>query len=320
VILGDPGRGQPPLDPFMRESIAPRSGNNPIVASEQIAPPDAPFQANSINGHEHDAAFGLQHACIFPLPAELERDCRVVGSEGCDCPANANEPNQLNPLCQDASGYGSVQRYAKAFPGLRELDVAKQFGKNAIVASVCPKVIDQNQPDFGYAPAVDAVIERLKEGLTEACLPRPIDRNPDGTLPCRTVEVLFSGGPECANLPDGRVSTREADPPLDRAVRDELERAGRCASPGCSEVCLATLSELTGDARLACESGDDTGAVGYCYVDPEPPPIGSGIGDPELVDACPETAKRMLRLVGPDTPRRGSVVYIACAGRSFGGD
>ena len=50
--VGDPGRGSPPSDPFMRESVLPRSGTNPIT-NDPIQPPsatsdDAPQSTSSL--------------------------------------------------------------------------------------------------------------------------------------------------------------------------------------------------------------------------------------------------------------------------------
>ena len=59
-------------------------------------------------------------------------------------------------------------------------------------------------------------------------------------------------------------------------------------------------------------SNPDTGelASGWCYIDvSSSPPVGS----PELVEACPDDARRRLRFVGTDTPKAGSTLFLACA-------
>ena len=74
VIVGDPSRERPPRDPFMRESVDPRTGVNPITG-DGIEPPSAPTAlANAINGHEWEPEnrADLQFACIFPLLSPLE--------------------------------------------------------------------------------------------------------------------------------------------------------------------------------------------------------------------------------------------------------
>jgi len=54
---------------------------------------------------------------------------------------------------------------------LRELEVLEGFGDqttNAIVASICARnTTDASRPDFGYRPAMAAILERLRPLLAE---------------------------------------------------------------------------------------------------------------------------------------------------------
>ncbi len=164
VILGDPASYTPPSDPLMQESVFPRSGSNPIT-HDAVAPPGSGPTQNPINGHEYSNAQtnDLQYACIFKL--DVPKDCSSLGY-GCDCTAGQAGDK---PLCQDPST-GQVpsaptQFFAKAYPGLRELQVLKDVGDSGIVASVCPRIQDPTNPDYGYNPALDAIVERIKVGL-----------------------------------------------------------------------------------------------------------------------------------------------------------
>lgn len=168
VILGDPLKNQPPTDPFMIASIDPRTGKNPITGDDVLPPTSS--TRNRINGHEWDTSINrddLQYACVFPLPQS--RDCASVGTN-CDCPADPAPGTSKNPLCQNAAGgaYGTVQYYAKGYPGIRHLTVLKGLGAQGIAASVCPaNLTDANALDYGYRPALNAVIDRLKERLNQ---------------------------------------------------------------------------------------------------------------------------------------------------------
>jgi hypothetical protein len=160
VILGDLARGTPPEDPFMRESIDPRSGTNPI-SGDPIRPPSVGVPlANAINGHEHEAVSrtDLQYACVFPLPSP--QDCSA--NLDCDCSSINGVGNKV--LCQAPDGvYGTTQYYSKAYPGLRHLDLLARLGKSSIVASICPRNLTQPQrDDYAYGPAVQAVVDRMK--------------------------------------------------------------------------------------------------------------------------------------------------------------
>jgi hypothetical protein len=161
VILGDPERAVPPRDPLMVESPTPRSGVNPITG-DPTAPPGS--ITNPINGSEYTtdvAANGdLQFACVFPLAEPKICD----GAVNCDCTLEGND----SPLCApNPDGEGrTLQVRAKAYPGLRELDLMKRLGDRAIPASICPAQIDDaTRADYGYRPIVAAVLDRLSAVL-----------------------------------------------------------------------------------------------------------------------------------------------------------
>jgi hypothetical protein len=178
VLLGvpQPAGGSPPVpptDPFMIETSEPRTGTNP-VANIAISPATSLNpKANAINGHEQNIPNfdDLQYACIFPLLTP--RDC-MSNDATCACSADKMGKSDAvvaanSPLCQGGANINQ-QTFAKAYPGVRELQVLKDFGDNAIVASICPKQMKpvgsaQSDPNYGYNPVVDAIIERLKEAL-----------------------------------------------------------------------------------------------------------------------------------------------------------
>ncbi len=173
VILGDPTANPPipPSDPLMIESVAPRSGTNPVTG-DVIAPPESAQGTNPINGHEYlpwESA-DLQYACIFPIAAA--RDCSGQGDTGsCDCAIAGEDASAiestLNPLCQEAGTAvtDSTQRFAKAYPGTRVLQVLKGIDPaQAIVSSICPANLeDSTAPDYGYRPVVPPLLDKLKK-------------------------------------------------------------------------------------------------------------------------------------------------------------
>jgi hypothetical protein len=171
LILGDPDNHEPPEDPLMQESIEPRSGKNPITG-DVIATSEDPL-TNKINGHDYTIPRmdNLQYACISPIVtiepdgtiSANKRDCSMLEDQNdtCDCEDSMND----DPLCQidPETGEPTLQVRAKAYPGLRELAVLKALGDQAVVASVCPaQLIDPSGSDFGYRPAMAALVERMK--------------------------------------------------------------------------------------------------------------------------------------------------------------
>ena len=82
------------------------------------------------------------------------------------------------PLCERVPGVsppGTTQYWAKAYPGLRELQVLKDFGErteNSIVASICAlEVTDAASPNYGYRPAMDAIVTRMRDRLSVPSAP-----------------------------------------------------------------------------------------------------------------------------------------------------
>jgi hypothetical protein len=158
VILGDLANNVKPLDPLMIETFEKRSGTNPIT-NDPIATSAMPL-ANAINGHDWTiAANDLQYACIFPLPSAQQRDCTDASASACDCVVSTSD----SPLCQanpNDNDLPTLQVRAKAYPGLRPLQLFKSLDDQAIFGSVCPAQVTNDQmPDFGYRPLVRSIVE-----------------------------------------------------------------------------------------------------------------------------------------------------------------
>jgi hypothetical protein len=161
-ILGDPDNPAGPVlptDPHMIESITPRAG---------LPGPDSAANADPINGHEWDTSKDsppnrdLQYACVFNILQP--KTCN--DSSDCDCasPSVAMVADAKNPVCQ-APGtnlYSNLQTRAKAYPGLRELQVLKGIGDQAIVASICPaNATDALRADYAFRPAMSALLREV---------------------------------------------------------------------------------------------------------------------------------------------------------------
>jgi hypothetical protein len=332
LIMGDreaPNGIPNPGDPLMVESVTPRSGTNPATG-EALAGVDAGFLANSINGHEWNIEdqSDLQYACIFPLPEP--QDCIDLEAfnaltdmgqavPNCDCTEFGGDTYK-NPLCQaQGGGYDQTQRYAKAYPSVRQLQVLYDYGKNSIVASICPKTTDSSAPDFGYRPAVGAIIDRLKEQLADKCLNRELSVKDNAAggkeAACVIVEAkrLSAGeSADCSGQARGQLA--EAITPV---VLTQLEDTGQCDGPqDCAGFQLCEIQQLTEDVDPqgydSCLNSDVASGNGWCYVDPA-----KGIGSESLVEKCPVTAKRKLRFIGTGTPDPGTVTFVACAGAAF---
>ncbi len=321
----------------MVETTEVRMGKNPIAGVSIVAADSMNPVANAINGHEQKIPGfdDLQYACTFKL--KTPKTC-MPNDGACDCSPNAAGNAQgviaaNSPLCQPPGGGAATttQSYAKAYPGARELQVLKDLHSNAIVASICPKVLTSsdptnpaNDPNYGYNPAVGAIIERLKEALKGKCLPRPIETDTDvdsptkGQVLCKVIESQASSC-DCG-LP-GRTA---ADPQILGPVRAQLLSLGKCSEkgddgvPACSTWCGCEIKQLTGDDLRVCQA---TGGnkPGYCYVDAaaeQTNPNGAAAIQQQLAK-CPATQQQLLRFVDADTvktPIQNAVAFIACLG------
>jgi hypothetical protein len=329
VLLGDPHPANraapvPPTDPFMIETPGVRQGTNPIVPVA-IAPANSTNpKANKINGHEQNIPNldDLQYACTFPLLKAKE--C-APNDQACDCsPDKMGKLDAIvtanSPLCQGPTGtISATQTSAKAYPGTRELQVLKDLGDNAIVASICPKFTapaagstPESDPNYGYNPAVGAIIERLKEALKGKCLPRAIGTDDQGQVLCKVVEAQRSG---CDCAQPGRAP---ADPTILAAVKKQLKLTGQCGNgtqESCDTWCECEITQHTGAELTACQEGTSSKA-GYCYLDEKV--LVNGAPSPAL-ENCAENEKHLLKFVDENqvkTPAQGAVAFIACLGKS----
>jgi hypothetical protein len=309
----------PPRNPLMIESELARAGVE---------------RGNEVNGREYvtdDAnepgmAMDLQYACIFPLPEP--RDCSTARpGDGCDC-----APTDLDrPLCErdpGVSAAGTTQYWAKAYPGTRQLQVLEAYGKNSIVASICARNVDittqNSRADFGYRPAVDSIVERLKERLGDRCLPRGLlATDPEEPVACTLVESVTR--PSGACVCDAAIARRAPDEQTSELIRAELatdiDKPCGVDDPSCSRACLCEVlqvQQVPGQdpvaALRACQEDESaSGVEGWCYIADTD---SQQIGNPELVAACPPTERQVLRFVGQGL-RRNTTTFVSCQGSSL---
>ncbi|HMA92958.1 MAG TPA: hypothetical protein VKP30_09745, partial [Polyangiaceae bacterium] len=339
-------------DPLMHEQLEPRSGTHPITNEPIGLPKPGERALNSINWHDWKSSIEPQYACVFDLSQPLSdapqsgglagatRNCEVScadddqkckdSSGGCPCTKDNSGEYPSSPLCQADNGkYGNIQYAARAYPGIRELEVLRGHNHsavdNSIVASICPKDLDWNHRQsrgYGYNPAVQALVDRLKVGLAATCLPRKLAIE-NGKVPCAVVEAIPPNREEWAQCADkGR---DPVEPALAHAVREGLKADGLCDvgnQPACSELTLCQLRQLADDMHAdkpltGCQNQENyetaSPVPGFCYVDPA-----QHLGSESLVEECPANRRRILRIVGDAdlkrAPAPGAWTFIACAG------
>ncbi len=335
ALLGNPTASPPvpPSDPFMIESIPPRTGTNAIAGVSTSPANSTNPHANVINGHEYNipGLDDLQYACTFPL---VKPKTCVSGNTACDCSPDAGGKASTiaaaanSPLCQGGATI-NTQTSAKGYPGARELQVLKDLGNNAIVASICPKVVTAknpadpaSDPNYGYNPAVGAIIERLKEALKGKCLPRPIQTNNQGQVLCKVIEAQKSGCGDCTAAGRGPAT----DPQLMSAVQDQLMATGNCGHTGqvaCSTWCQCEILQESGTDLTTCQTNQPVKTPGYCYIDKtaENAPGANVAAIEAALSKCPSNQQQLLHFQDSPTektPAQGAVAFIACLGAPIG--
>ncbi|MBI5532329.1 MAG: hypothetical protein HY898_06425 [Deltaproteobacteria bacterium] len=304
-----------PLDPLMKESVDPRSGINPATGKSLVDKNAGAPTANPINGHEWDIKGhnDLQYACIFRLP--MPKDC-AANTASCDC----SEADGLNnPLCQSDNGaYGKTQYRAKAYPGRRHLAVLHAIDPSqAIAASICPANTDNKaSEDYGYRPAIGAIIERLRSALSGTCWSLKLEYAQDGTVPCIVLEATKYDAGSSTCTPCEQLAGRRT--PAQAAV-DALTKDLNYQGNGMQCVCEIPGASPGPELTACIDSTEDAPQVdgktvdGWCYVDPS----ARATANANLVLTCPSDARRMIRFVGAGVPQAGALTFIQCSSSSF---
>jgi hypothetical protein len=303
-IAGDPERYVPARSPFMVESTTPRSGTDPITGIAMFPPSTPNGAGNALNDHERtisSPAEDIEYACTFPILNPI--DCSDPNAV-CDCQGGPSD----NPLCAPNPSDGmkrTLQVAAKAYPGIKELAIARGMGDQGIAASICAKQVkDNTQPDYGYRPAVRAIIDRLKQALHNECLPRQLQPNAQGQVEC----LMLEG----SKIPTGTKCT--CDPSKSRSpVAPEHQPAVAAAQSdavGADLNCFCEIDQAQGAALVDCQTKTPASSNGWCYVDAD-----QGVAEAQIVAKCPATEQRQIRFVGNGAPQQGSTLFMTCAGQ-----
>ncbi len=161
-----------PTDRYVNALKALRAGNEDLVVFGAIAgvpadlADDAAYAATNWTNESSRNAF-YNHVLQDPRMIQKPDPSKPAG-EG-----------SLIPSCVTAT--------STATPPRRIVQVAQGFGENGMVRSIC----ELNQ----FPPAIDAFINVIAKRLGAVCLPQPLVRKADGTVPCDMVwEMSAPGG------------------------------------------------------------------------------------------------------------------------------
>ena len=278
----------------------------------------APAGCDAINGAEFNTKNeDLEFACTFPLVdvsganiQSFSKDCTAMQyTQACDCAASSLDVgSQLCSPTTTTCSDGTMchqQVNAKAYPSVREMVIAHamsnelingQVSNQGIVSSLCPIALDvgqtvaqaQQDPIFGYNPAVNAIVNRLKASLSNQCVPEKLNPNTDGSVSCLILVAIGGSagqtcknpGSACANNklvgPGGNlVANNPMSTTLDQTVLnkfcDDQEavytggggKSGGPNDPANMPVCAMQQVVVNTTDTMTCSSSN---ANGWCYV------------------------------------------------------
>jgi hypothetical protein len=260
------------IDPHMWEAIGPNEGPRASLPTPENG--DTTDTADPMSGREWDTQLAdQQYACTFPLPRP--KDCTLPQyAPACDCTAG-----KFPPLC-DTTNH-NLQVRGKAYPGIRQLTVVDKLGDNGIVASICPRSLDPNNPDFGYRPAVRAIASHLRQALGQPCLSPASLPNPGA---CVLLEVPPAQGDESVcNDPAKGLSIPDPD----------TLAAFRQAHTDLSAFPVCQLASIPVNAGESCATAAQPG---WCAV------------SQQAAGACPES----IVFSASGNPLSGEMVELSC--------
>jgi hypothetical protein len=229
-------------------------------------PPDL-VDANAREGVDFDSAMSPSRDQYYD---KILTDFRME-----ERPVNEDTPSLANvaPSCtrEDVTG-----EPANAYPPVRMVQVAKAFGPNAVVQSIC-------QDDFG--PAMDAIIDVIAKQLGAVCLPRPLVRKSDGKVGCNVVWELPKPGTAPAATPTECNLPYLKDVGMGRAPTNE--RGGR---------------NCTVDQLQVVRVGDKPEGEGWYYDD----------FTEEREAECPKSQPQRVSFSANAKPPTGVTVKLEC--------
>jgi hypothetical protein len=266
------------LERYVKGFKALRPGNENLVIFGAIAgvPPDL------VDDMDYDAVDWADDTARNAFYDRILNDRRMV--EMVDPNRTPTQGGNLIPSCNTERGV--------AYPPRRIVEVAKQFGQNGTIHSIC-------QENLG--PAIDAIIEVIARQLGAVCLPRPLVRNSKGLVDCNVVWELPKAGPTVNPM----TPTTCSSPNHPFLMTPDEGRASTTLEGG--QVCkVAQLAvEGEGDAKRFVATLDDNMVMqsdGWYYDD----------FGPEVKTECTGESKQRVAFTTRAKPPTGVTVKLEC--------
>src|SRR5690606_19877282 len=133
--------------------------------------------------------------------------------------------------------------------------------------SICAKEMRNDQaPDYGYRPAMQAIVDKLKTKLTSLCFDRELTTNEEGVTNCKVIEI--TSDTEACNCTGARLPP---SPTVLSSVKKEMLRLEVCRdSATCSALCACEIAQVSpgpNQTLNSCQTDAVSRDDGWCYVD-----------------------------------------------------
>lgn len=186
-------------------------------------------------------------AAIAGIPEDLSgaEPATILADPRMDYVPDASATTGLRPACRALNADGTSR--GDATPGRRYAELASRY-EGSLLWSICAE---------SYAPAVEELSRRIGARLPGVCVPRDLDPELDGSVPC-FVHMTLPLGQGCDVLPGTTALGSDAD---GRAICD-LPQVGAAPSgwfydttdPSCSRLSFTpdAVPPLGTEVRLQC--------------------------------------------------------------------
>jgi len=190
--------------------------------------------------------------------------------------------DRMRPSCETSHG--------PAFPPHRIVEVAKGFGANGIVQSSC---------EDDYAPAIDAIVNRIAPNLGSTCLDQGLGRNSSQLVACDVIWELPPAGHAVVGTPTrcDAASHEFLLPPRGGATRTDQGGAR------CRVAQLPTRQAGVGGVGVVPWPNDDGITEGWYYDD----------FSEEIEHECKAGARSRITFTPSARPPTGVRVLLDCA-------
>jgi hypothetical protein len=156
-----------------------------VFAAITGIPEDSNLNRENFNSDEERYQAVLDHADMVEVP-----DPTPDPTVGCNEAQVDTAGQQLRPACTATVDVNGTACRSRAFPGRRIVGTMKGLaeantGVGTVVESICAD---------DYAPALNAIVDRIAAALRQLCLPRPLNRDSQDLVGCEVREVQPEGG------------------------------------------------------------------------------------------------------------------------------